>query len=183
MRVYIGYLPPREFRDFYEGLVREISQIFNLDALLNKKRIPHMTLKYPFQINSINELEEIVSDFCQDRRPSTIEIKGVETFEENVIYLRVFSLRQTQETLEDLLEELRKIEDIEWKRYDHANKILHMTIAKREELGIAFEEVLDYLNKKEINFILPFDNLTIFQKNRQKTSVLRTDYFGGVNSS
>ncbi len=178
MTYYVGYIPPKEFQDFYTEVVRDISKRFGLNKLAQKHRIPHVTLKSPFEVSSPKSLEEVISNFCQSQRASKIDINGLESFGEEVICLRAMPSQEMLDTFKTLLDSLRNIEDISWNEYDNPNKILHITLARGEELKGKFQEVYDYLKAQDIKFALPFDNITIFQKDGQKTSVYRTHYLG-----
>lgn len=178
MLYYFGYIPPKEFKEFYADLVRDISERFTLNKLAQKNRIPHVTLKSPFEMGSPKILEDMVSRFCQSRRVSKIDINRIESFGEEVLHLGVLPSRETLDTFKSLLDSLRDIEGVSWNEYDNLDKRWHITLAKGEELNGRFQEVYDYLLRKDIEFVLPFDNITIFQKDGGRTSVYRTHYLG-----
>lgn len=177
MLCYLGYIPQQEFQDFYADLVRDISQRFQLKKLVEKKRVPHITLKSPFEMGSLHSLEELITDFCQKQKQSQITIRGVGNFIEEVIFLYSQPSKQMTETFGQLLSRLRSWRDITWNEYDTPKKALHVTLAKGEELNGKFRDVYKYLLKRDIHFNLLFDNITIFQKNGKRTSVYRTHYF------
>lgn len=176
MIYYIGYLPPKKFQDFYTSLVKDISKRFELNKLTQKNRIPHITLKSPFEVSSLQSLDKLIASFCQPQKSSRISIGGVGSFGEEIIFL--YSHPSKQEIFRELLDNLRNLEEINWGEYDNPNKTLHITIAKGEELNGKFQEVYNYLCRKNIQLVLPFDNITIFQKDDQTTSVYRTHYLG-----
>ena len=178
MIYYIGYIPPKEFQDFYVDLVKYISKRFRLNKLAQKNRIPQITLKSPFEMGSPKSLDEWISSFCQGQKPSEIRINGVGNFGEEVIFLHNQPSKQMINTLGGLLDSLRSKNNISWSEYDTPNKTLHITLAKGEELGGKFQEIYDSLKAQDIKFVLPFDNITIFQKDRERTSVYRTHYLG-----
>lgn len=177
MIFYVGYLPPKAFQDRYVDLVRDVSQKFRLPNLTQKNRIPHITLKSPFEMNSPKSLDELISGFCQLQGQSEIMVDGVGNFGEEVIFLDSQPSRQMRETFLGLLDGLRSLRDLSWDEYDKPDKKLHITLAKGEELYGKFQEVYDYLKAKNIQFTLPFDNITIFQKGQGRTLVQRTHYF------
>ena len=176
MIYYVGYIPPKEFQNFYADLVRDLSKKFGLNILTQKNRIPHVTLKSPFEISSPQSLDDVVSNFCQGQEPSSIRINSVGNFGEEFIFLHSQPSRKMIDTFEKLLASLRGVRGMGWNEYDNPNKTLHITLAKGEELEGKFQEVYNYLNAQNIKFALPFDNITIFRKNEQRTSVYRIHY-------
>jgi 2'-5' RNA ligase len=174
MIYYIGYIPPKEFQDFYSDLVRDVSKRFELNGLAQKNRVPHITLKSPFEISSPQSLDETVSNFCQNQEPSSIEINGVGSFGKEVIFLHSQPSTQMSGTFRKLLDNLRGVGGIDWNEYDNPNKKLHITLAKGKELEGKFQDVYDYLKAQDIKFTLPFNNITIFQKDGGRTFVHRT---------
>lgn len=178
MIYYIGYIPPKEFQDFYADLVRDISKRFRLNKLAQNNRIPHVTLKSPFEMGSPKSLDEWISSFCQCQKPSEIRINGVGNFGEEVIFLHSQPSKQMIDTFKELLDNLRNLEGINWSEYDMPDKKLHITLAKGKELEGKFKDIYNYLSTQDIRFVLPFDNITIFQKDNQMTSVYRTYYLG-----
>ena len=174
MIYYVGYIPPKEFKNFYADLIRDVSKRFELNGLAQNNRVPHITLKSPFEISSSQSLDEVVSNFCQDQEPSSIEINGVGSFEKEVIFLHSQPSTQMIDTFRKLLNSLRGVKGMGWNEYDNPNKKLHITLAKGEELEGKFQGVYNYLKARDIKFTLPFDNITIFQKDGGKTSIHRT---------
>ncbi|MDP3027611.1 MAG: 2'-5' RNA ligase family protein [Nanoarchaeota archaeon] len=179
MIYYAGYLPPEEFQVFYEHLIRDISQKFQLEKLSKKRRIPHVTLKSPFEISSVQSLDKLAAGFCQRQKSSEISINGIGNFGKEVIFLRSHLSRQARDMFKEFLDSLKTLREINWSEYDAEDRILHITFVKGEELEGKFNDVYTTLSSRDIRFVLPFDNITIFQKDGERTSVYRTHYFGG----
>jgi len=178
MRSYMGYLPPEQFRDFYEEIIKEISERFELKELSKKNRIPHITFKSPFETSNLELLENFVSRFCKKQKCFPINIGGYGDFDKKVIYLAVkesVSLSSAYDLFSSELE--NNLQIIQDKDYD--KKTFHMTLVKYKELENKFDDIWSYLQKKEIKFTLPFDNLTIFRKDKRATDIRKTYWFSG----
>ena len=170
MQYFLGYLPPKEFRHFYEKLVQEISERFGLEKLSQKKRMPHLTLKSPSNLYPPQMLEKIVKEFCRTQIKSKFEIRNFGNFEEDVIFLKTTPSKEMESTFKQFLTRLEN-EGIYLKKYDNTDKISYMVLAKENELNGRFQEVYDYLRQKKLEFTLPFDNITIFQKSPRGTTI------------
>lgn len=171
MRVYLGYLARGEFCDYYNNLLREISSRFNLEDLLKKSRIPHITFKSPFETNNYTLVEEIVSRFCDGKFPHNFKIDDFGLFDREVIYFRVFASSKTRQAIGNLLKCLQTIPNISFDKYDNKNKELHITLAKNRETSKSFDDIWKYVSSLNPYFILPFDNITMFRKEENKTKV------------
>jgi len=183
MLYYIGYFPPKEFQDFYTDLISDIGQRFQLDELVQRRRIPHITLKSPFEISStksLKSLDKLISNFCQNQKPSKIFVSGVGNFGEDVIFLNCQPSVQMTCTFNGLLCDLRNIKLISWSEYDNEDKKLHITLAKKDELKGKFRDVFDYLSTKYIDLVLPFDNMALFKKESGRNAVHRLYYLGSL---
>jgi 2'-5' RNA ligase len=182
MLYYIGYFPPKEFQDFYTELIMDIGQRFQLEELVQRRRVPHITLKAPFEINSTKSLDKLMSGFCRSQEPSKINVIGIGSFGEEIIYLNCQPLRQMVTIFKRLLSSLGDVKDISWSEYDTQDKKFHITLVKKSELNGQFRDIFNYLNTKHIEFVLPFDNLAIFKKDGGKNAVHRLYYLDDVTA-
>jgi len=174
MLYYIGYTPPKYFQALYRGLVRGISHRFQLDKLLEKERIPHITLKSPFELDLLASLDSCLNDFSHSQKASSVHIKGVGRFNSSVIYFGVMPSREMLDSFNLLLNSLRRVEGVSWGEHDNPDRRLHMTIAKADELEGKFQDVYDLLNGLSFQYHLPFNNITLFKKDQGRTWIHKT---------
>jgi len=177
MKYYVGFQPSKELGMYYRDLVGAISRRFKLDALSEKRRIPHVTLKSPFQIDAPNCLNYVMESFCEDQKPSRLTVCGFKCFDDNVIYLNVNPSNEAVDTLRDFLIKLKSIEGMTFGKHDRESKKWHITLAKGEELGGKFEEIYRYLGGEQRVFDLKFNSLTTFRKDQERTFVDTKHFF------
>ena len=171
MRIYLGYLVRGEFYDYYDNLLREISSRFNLENLLKKSRIPHITFKSPFETAYYPKIDDIINNFCNMNAPPDFKIDGFGLFDRDVVYFKVFTSNETKQIIGTLFKCLQTIPNISFDKYDDKNKELHITLMKNREITKSFDEVWKYVSFLTPYFILPFDNITIFRKEQDKTRI------------
>lgn len=171
MKIYLGYLVRGEFCNYYDKLLREISSKFNLENLLKKSRIPHITFKSPFETASYTNIEDIINNFCNTKFTLNFKINDFGLFDREVIYFKVFASDETRLVVGSLLDCLKNIPNIRFDKYDDKNKELHITLSKNRETTKKFDDVWKYVSSLNPCFILPFDNITMFRKEQDKTKI------------
>lgn len=169
--IYLGYLVRGEFSNYYNSLLKEISSRFNLEDLLKKSRIPHITFKSPFDIDNYRSIEKIVDTFCYIKTPPDFKIDNLGLFGREVIYFKVFASDEARQVIGNLLKRLQTIPNISFDKYDNKNKELHITLAKNRETSKSFDDIWKYVSSLNPCFILPFDNITVFKKEQDKTKI------------
>lgn len=163
MRCYIAHMLYGEAEKIYEEVIRDISTTFSKDRLYENLRRPHITLKTPFEIDSIETIEEIVSSFCASKSSSKFTLDGFGHFDKEVIYLHVNPSNEMRENIKLFLKELRKINGILCREVDNENKLLHVTLLKYNEIGNNFNDIFDYLSKRETFVESSFNNIAIIK--------------------
>jgi len=105
MQIGFAILLSDEAHNYSRRLELEISRLFNTRSGL--KQSPHITIKFPFEINKLPPYEKYFSDLAKTTKPFVVEIDGIAYFEPHVIYLRVVE----NQNLRDL--RFRVIKDLE----------------------------------------------------------------------
>jgi 2'-5' RNA ligase len=95
--------------EYQQRLVREIADRFDLRFTLEQAIPPHFTLKYHFETEEIDTVEQIVSRFCTTHAKKAVEIGGFGEFAPDVAFLKVQLSPAAQTTFEAFLVELRHI--------------------------------------------------------------------------
>lgn len=124
----------------------------------------HFTIKAPFETdeNNIIELENILEKFQSDFKGYEISIDGFDKFREDVIYMPVKLSKEARNVYDKLINELKKLNWLEWKRNEDKNKVFHCTIVSKRVKN-NFEEIWEYVNKYNCNFKANFDNITLYK--------------------
>jgi 2'-5' RNA ligase len=172
MRGYIGLEVGKEVGEYYQDLVEKISSEFDLSRLSKKKRNPHITIKSPFEVDSLEGVERVVEDFCSDIRKSRFWVNGFGSFDDNLIYLGVNPSIGAYLNVEKLLRGLERVEEITLDKYDLGDKVFHVTVAKGKELEGKFDDVWNYVSNQRVNFRIPFNHVSIFGKENGKSEVV-----------
>tara|TARA_Y100000310_G_scaffold137707_1_gene136673 strand:- start:783 stop:1319 length:537 start_codon:yes stop_codon:yes gene_type:complete len=173
MRCYVGLEVGQEFNEFYRNLIVDVSERFGLERLREKERIPHVTLKSPFEVESLEEVNEVIDGFCSKVEKSWFGVYTFGDFEEEIIYLEATPWEGVYRSVDNLLRGLKKVRDISFGEYDSADKIYHVTVANGDELEGRFNEVMDHVSGLNLDYVIPFDHVSIFEKMNGKSKVVR----------
>lgn len=172
MRYYIGYVPGEELQNLYHQLIGELSEMFDLKRLTHNGRIPHVTLKEPFERKYVRDIECYLEEFCDKTSPTPLTYNGFGRFGKRVIFLDVKPSKAMKTTYGGFLKGMKELPDIYWGKYDTQNKHLHTTLLKGG-IGKGFEEIWDYLSRINFSEDFMWDNVTIFKKKDGKTVIHR----------
>jgi len=169
-RFYLAYLAKGELEDWYQEIITNLYDKFNLVELKEKKRLAHITVKDPFLAENLGDVEKIVEGLTKREEEIVFDVSGIGHFENQIVYMGAETNLKGRRYIQRILDEF-KTRKYEMSRYDQWGKMLHMTVAKRKESGGRFEEVLAYLKENEKKFLVPFDNLVIMGKNRGESGI------------
>lgn len=174
MRYYVGSMIKGEVAKYYNNLVNEISLRFELESLVKKQRIPHITLKSLFERDYVRDIEFYLKEFSEKHEAIKIMIDGFGNFEDKIIYLNIKKSGQIETIYNSFLKGLKSVPNISFGIFDNVNKKLHITLISKEMEG-KFEEIWGYLsNITAPKFKIYLDNLTIFKKDKNRTLIHKT---------
>ena len=156
---------------FNNNLRKEVFQKFNAKS---SKLPPHFTIKAPFEYDDIEELEEVLQNFCKTHKRAPYKIKNYNHFDNRAIYMEVIMSKEGKKFHDDLFDELNKISYINFGEKDGKDKIFHVTISSKKIQKI-FDELWDYVNSIPCDFDCEFDNVSIF-KWKNNTWILHKEY-------
>lgn len=144
-------------KDFHHHLVEDVCQRFNV----KRQRLQsHITLKAPFKIKDLTQIEEITETFCLNHKASSFTMSGYNHFNEKVIYMDIHPSVDTIKNCEEYKNLLRNIEEIEWKRNESGRHKFHCTIVSKLNKNI-YKDIWTYVNQYPYSFDCSFDNITI----------------------
>jgi 2'-5' RNA ligase len=167
MKYFIGYLIQGDAATWHTQTVKDISEKFDTRKLY--ERIPpHITIVKPFESGDVSSLKAELP-LWTDKYVGNgyLSIDGFGHFDTKVIFANVNTDKSLIEKIEILWETLKINPDFSpWK--PHATLASHLDPDK-------FEKVWQYIeNLEKPNFILPFDNITLFELRENKWEVFKT---------
>ena len=162
--------------DYVEKISADISDRFYIENL--QKRIPpHFTLRYPFMLDNISRVENIIQEFLKNENSFKVSIGGFDRFEDNT---KTVFLSVKENTI--LNSFIRRITDCigyldEDSRYDMEKSRKHVSVARHldpEKSDIVFK----YLKSlPEMEFDVLFNNVSIFYMRNNIWSVYKVFSF------
>src|SRR5262245_47016005 len=117
MRYTLACLLEGPAAEYQQRLIREIAARFDLRFTQEQAIPPHFTLKYEFDTDEIETVEEIVRRFCAAHTKTAVEVGGFGAFPPDVAFLKVQLSPAAQTLFEEFLSELREIPWMEWSPY------------------------------------------------------------------
>ena len=145
---------------FNNNLRKEVFEKFNVKS---SKLPAHFTIKAPFEYDkNIEELEDLIEDFCSKYDAKPYSIDGYDHFDNRVIYMKVNMSNEGKMMHDDLIDRMEKIDYIEFDRNDGRDKTFHITIVSKKLRSI-YNDVWNYVNSYPCQFECLFDNISIYR--------------------
>lgn len=157
MRYVIVCLLNDEVKQFHARLVEDVCVKFNVRP---QKLSAHFTIKAPFESEDISDIIEISSNFCEKYKSEEVELQGFGHFRNDVIFMDIKPSAKALVVNEQYINELKKINDLTWKKNEFKEKKYHCTIVSRR-ISSRFSEIWEYVNKHKYSYKTNFDNITI----------------------
>lgn len=169
MRYVIVCLLSNEALNFHENLTNDICKRYEV----KRQKLPgHFTLKAPFETDNIDEILDTIEAFCIKKSKAPIEIKNYGHFREDVVYMSVNPSPEAIMLYDDLIDILKTISWLEWKRNEGKGKIFHCTLISKIPKG-KFEAIWNYSNQFPSNFNTYFDNITVLRWEKDKWGIYK----------
>ncbi len=162
-KYFLAIVPEGGFQEQVTQLKLEIRDRFEAKYAL--KSPAHITLKMPFVYNEAKEtrLIEKLGDFLQNYVPFDLEVKGVNTFGERVIYLGVEAgqdLYDLQEALKSYCKkELNLVDELSDRNYHP-----HMTVAFKDIKKSRFQNILHYIKIHDLTCKFTISHLALLKR-------------------
>jgi len=163
MNYRIAYLLDGKSKKYVEDMIQDVAKKFDVDFVYSGRQPAHITLKYRFETNKIKEVENILSEICEEINTSNFEIGGLGSFKRDALILKVKPSK-----------EMIRFEKIVLKRLGYLNGDLakfDKVLYKNFHIGIAhhdikskFDEIKEYLKKYDKKFKLKFDRVYLIKK-------------------
>ena len=171
MRYVVVSVVKGEAGNFNNNLRKEVYEKFNAKS---SKLPAHFTIKSPFEIDNIVQLENTLDKFSKENYSAPYKIKGYDHFDDRVIFVKVIMSKEGKILHDNLIDSMSSIDYINFDKLDGKNKIFHITISSKKIKNI-FNDLLNYVSYIPCDFNCNFDNICIY-KWENNTWVLHKEY-------
>ena len=172
---------PDEVKNYQQELRQKMAIQFGLDDVANPIIPAHITIKYRFPVENLDELEQAIQEFSLSQRKTKWLLQGFSYFknaDDYVIFMDVIPSAETRKAHASFLDRLRKISWVQWGQFDNASLHYHVTLSAQGITSKNFEAVWLFANQQEKpNFGAFFDNLSLVQITEYSRSVYKTYWF------
>ncbi|WP_419750857.1 2'-5' RNA ligase family protein [Terrisporobacter petrolearius] len=172
MRYVIVSVVKGEAGNFNNKLRKEVYEIFKAKS---SKLPAHFTIKSPFEEEDIKSLEEVLETFVKNNKKANYILNGYDHFDDRVIFMKVNMSDEAKKLHDKLIDELSKINYINFTEKDGKNKIFHVTVSSKKIQKI-YKDLWNYVNQFPFKFHCEFDNICIY-KWEDNTWKLHKEYF------
>lgn len=178
-KYFLAVVPPIEIGEQVTAIKEDLQQKFGIKYAL--KSPPHVTLKMPFSFNETKEvmLASRIGDFLQKQTSFPLEIIGVGTFGNRVIFLDIVpceELKILQSALKNFCKkDLNLIDELSDRNYHP-----HMTVAFKDLKPALFREVLEVVKSHRFSARFQVTQLALLKRSEGRWRVHRQVGFGGT---
>ena len=159
MRYVIVSVVKGDAGNFNNNLRKEVFEKFHAKS---SKLPAHFTIKAPFECDLIDEVDNVIENFCNNHNKAKYTLEDYGHFDNRVVYMKVHMSEEGKILHNNLIDELEKIDFINFKSYDGKKKVFHVTISSKKIKKI-YDELWDYVNKIPFKFNCFFDNICIYK--------------------
>jgi 2'-5' RNA ligase len=149
-------------KQYHNSLVDDIATNFGLTKTKTEGVPAHFTLKYWFETDKIEVIDQAVEKFCKTHKKTPVRVGGFGGFRPKVVFLNVWLSDEARQTFLGLVFELRDVESLTWDQYDGEALHFHSTLA--EGCDEKYDVIMKFANSKEEHFDCWFDNVTIVRE-------------------
>ena len=172
-------LLPEEVSGYYQALRLKIAMQFGLE--INPNVPAHITLKYPFPVENIDEIEKAAEEFCRSQPKTKWRLHGFNHFinpDKHVVFIDAIPSKETRAAHASFLDRLKRIGWVQWGVFDNADLHYHVTLATKGITSKNFEAIWLFVNQQEKpDFEVCFDNLAFVQIDGDERFVSQTYRF------
>ena len=129
MRYVIVSVVKGEAGNFNNNLRKEVFEKFHAKS---SKLPAHFTIKAPFECDLIDEVDNVIENFCNNHNKAKYTLEDYGHFDNRVVYMKVHMSEEGKILHNNLIDELEKIDFINFQSYDGKNKVFHVTISSKK---------------------------------------------------
>lgn len=178
----IVYLLPDDIAEYHRQMRGRIEETFNLTGNTELHAPSHITLKYRFQAEEIQEVERVLREFSATQTKTTWLLNGFNYFansESNVIFIDILPSPDVRIAHARLLDGLRQINWMQWGPFDNADLHYHITLAHEGVTTENFHQVWSFIQQHESpNIELSFDHLALLKISEEGATVYKQYWLG-----
>jgi len=171
MRYYIASKVNGELENYYKILIAEMSSVINSKKLEEKARIPHITLKSPFEIQDISLIEDFLLESCKRFNNNNIKVTGFGKFEDRTLFLKLNPSKEFLDFYKNLQEYIKQ-QALSISIYDLDKKIFHITIANKELSSQEILKIWESIGERTLNIQHSVDNICLFKNENEEKGVI-----------
>jgi 2'-5' RNA ligase len=171
LRYVIASVVKGDAGNFNNNLRKEVFEKFKARS---SKLPAHFTIKAPFEIDDITDLENILDNFSKSHTSREYKIKGYDHFDDRVIFMKVLMSDEGNLMHDELIDDLSNIDYLNFSKEDGKDKVFHVTISSKKIRNI-FNDLWNYVSLIPCDFDCHFDNICIY-KWHDNTWVLHKEY-------
>lgn len=164
---FLAYIISGEAKKYHRAITEKIARTIRVESAYLPK-IPHITLKSPFQTDNIIEIENIIEKIAQDQAPFTFEMSGFNNFDDRVLYMDLAPCAHLELLTQQLLDAV-SASGIQPSYCDFI-RIFHASIATGCSIK-DFSKIKKFLRpyaKRPREFKVCFGSISIFDKTLHK---------------
>lgn len=144
---------------FNNSLRKEVFCKFNAKS---SKLPAHFTIKSPFEVDNISDLDMALSIFCKNQTKASYILNGYDHFDDRVVFMKVIMSEEGKYLHDNLIDLLNSFSFINFNSHDGKNKVFHVTISSKKIQPI-FNDLYNYVESIPYSFDCYFDNISIFK--------------------
>lgn len=177
----------KEINLYHLALRQKIASQFGIDEIAHPKTPAHITIKYPFPVKTLADIEKSVQDFSLLYKKTAWQLQGFGFFKKKdgyVIFIDVIPSKEMRKTHINFLSQLREINWVQWGQFDNANLHYHVTLGAHGITSTNFDAIWSFLQQQEQPYFnLYFDNLSLVKITEESRSIYRTYWFQNQRTS
>ncbi|MCD4738298.1 MAG: 2'-5' RNA ligase family protein [Anaerolineae bacterium] len=180
-KVGIICLLSKEVQKYQRELRQKIAAQFELDGVANPVIPAHITIKYPFPVENLDEIEQAVQEFSIFQSKAKWLLQDFNSFKNGdnyVVFIDVIASEEIRKVHARFLSRLRKINWVQWGQFDNSSLHYHVTLGAQGITSGNFEAIWSFINQqKKPNFKAFFDNISLVRINEYTRYVYKTYRF------
>ena len=178
MRYYVGLLIKGEPAEYYKKITTDLAKRFDIKNLSDTKP-PHLTLKAPFESESIEIFEKEIGELASKQKVSQLFIEGFGRFdlESKTVFLAVKPDPELQIKVNGMVRAL--VHFGENRKFVPEPLYSHISIARYLDVELS-QKIWDHVATLPVpRFEVAFDSLTLFVSQDNRWEIKSIFPFGG----
>ncbi len=160
MRIGFGILLDDESHNFAREVELELCDKF--DLCWGLRQSPHITIKAPFETNTLTPFIDYLESLAEETTPFNIELNGFNYFTPRVIFLDVKENPELKKLHLRILKDLEVKFNVKPGEFEGEKVKFHSTLALQDVTEEKFKEAKEFLKKYKPRFTFKAETLGVF---------------------